>query len=100
MEGITVRLARRKGTDEEQVTASLGTLSVAVSHETVKGWLLPVEGLLSSAEEPPESLRKIPSGYRFSFFGEKILTVDEKGLPLSFKTPEISLLARNIQTLE
>jgi hypothetical protein len=101
MEGITVRVERERETGEERITAGLdGGPSLEVSHDTVKGWLMPVELLLSSALETPESLQKTVSGYRLSFLEKKILTVDEKGLPLSFQSPKIHLSVRNIRTLE
>ena len=95
MEGVTVTLERRGG--EERVTASLGELSVPIFHGAVAGWLMPVEALLSVADEPPLRLQKSEQGYRFAFDGEKTLTVDEKGLPISFISPEISLFVVRIE---
>ena len=100
MAGIRVTVTRKKDTGEEQITASLDGLSVSVSHNAVKGWLSPLEELLASAEETPERLRRTESGYRFEFSGDRCLTVDEKGRPLSLKTPKISFSVRKIQLPE
>ena len=100
LDGITVEVVRDRATGQEQVTASLGELSVALSHDAVAGWLLPVEGLLSLVGETPRSLQKTESGYRFVFPDGRLLTVDEKGMPLAFQSPKISLSVRSIQALE
>ena len=100
LEGITVTVTCKKETDEERVTASLGELSVAVSHDAVRGWLLPIEALLATVEETPESLQKTAPGYRIAFPDEKILTLDEKGLPISLNSPKISFSVRSVKTLE
>lgn len=100
MEGILVTVERQTGTGEERVTAGLGELSVAVSRDAVKGWLLPVESLLSVAYQTPKSLQKTPQGYQISFAEEVLLIIDEQGLPISFSSPIISLSTRRFQVLE
>ena len=100
LEGITVTVIQKKENEERQVTASLGELSVAVSHDSVTGWLLPIEELLSLSEKTPESLQRTTPGYRFVFPAEKILTLDEKGLPISFQSPKISFSVRSVKTLD
>lgn len=100
MQGITVRVTQDRETEERSVTASLGELLVKTSHEAVRGWLLPLETLLALPALTPERLQKTPSGYTFTFPEERLLTVDEKGLPLSLKSPKISLSVREIQELE
>ncbi len=98
--GIRVEVLRDPQSGEAQITASLGEISLDVSHESVGGWLLPVESLLSLAAEEPESLQKTEVGYRVVFPGGKILTVDEKGLPISLQSPEIDFSVREIQLLD
>lgn len=100
LEGITVTVTREKGTGAERITARLGTLSADVSHHAVVGWLSPLEALPALAKETPERLARTESGYRFVFPEDRVLTVDEKGLPLSLKTPKISFSVRKIQVLD
>ena len=99
MEGVEVIVEKDPTTGEETVSARLGELSLAVSHDAVAGWLMPMEALLSVASETPVSLQKGLSGLRLVFDGEKILALDEKGLPLSLTSPEISLLVKRVEVL-
>ena len=100
LEGVSVVVLRNLGTGEEEITASLGEISLPVSKESVKGWLLPMESLLSVSQEEIESLKKTEVGYRIVFPDEKILVVDEKGMPISLCSDKISFSVTKIQALE
>ena len=100
LEGIRVTVVRDLESGAEEIRARLGEITLDVSHESVKGWLLPVESLLSVSKDEIESLQKTEHGYRLVFPDGKILTVDENGLPLSLQSDKIRLSITQIQPLE
>lgn len=100
LEGITVTVSRDLPRGDERITASLGEITLDVSRESVEGWLLPAESLLEVSKDGIESLQKTEIGYRLVFPDGKILAVDERGMPLSLQSDEISLVITQIQPLE
>lgn len=100
LEGIRVTVLKDLPSGTEKTTASLGEITLDLSRESVKGWLLPVESLLSVSKDALESPQKTERGYRLVFSDGKILSVDEKGMPLSLESDEISFSITQIQPLE
>ena len=100
LEGIRVTILKDLRSGTEKITASLGEITLDLSRESVKGWVLPVESLLSVSKDALESLQKTEHGYRLVFSDGKILSVDEKGMPLSLESDEISFSVTRIQPLE
>ena len=100
LNGICVTVLQDLSNGTEKITASLGEITLDVSHESVQGWLLPAESLLSVSKDTLESLQKTERGYRLIFPNQKILAVDERGMPLSLQSDEISFSVTQIQPLE
>lgn len=90
LDGICLSVKYDPSTKSMHSTAALGSLSVNIPREHIKGWLRPAESLLLPSQEKIESVQKTKSGYLLTFKGDISLTVDPSGRPLSLQSPEIS----------
>ena len=88
LEGITVRASR--DISDATASASLGELTLTVARESVGGWLLPADLLLSLPTLPIERVERQEDGFLLTLGEGILLRVDEEGMPLSLQSEQIT----------